>query len=257
MPPLAERFTVLAPDLLGHGQSAKPRGDYSLGAYASGVRDLLVALGHEQRDFRRALAGRGRGDAALLPVPRAMRAARAGRQRWPRSRGQPPAALGDAARIGLRPPGSHTSEAARSRPRVDGLLKGFGLTSTPTSARWRAGMPPSPTAKPARRSSTPCEDRRSRRPEGQRHRSPLSRRERALPDHLGRPRQDHPARAWRGDAHRLVPGSHLEVFPDSGHFPQLDEPQRFVETVTGFIESTEPSDYDAARLRELLQRASG
>src|SRR5438128_6093913 len=46
--PLAERYTVVAPDLLGHGESAKPRGDYSLGALASGVRDLLVALGHER-----------------------------------------------------------------------------------------------------------------------------------------------------------------------------------------------------------------
>jgi pimeloyl-ACP methyl ester carboxylesterase len=51
MAPLAKRFTVLAPDLLGHGKSAKPRGDYSLGAYASGVRDLLVALGHESATF--------------------------------------------------------------------------------------------------------------------------------------------------------------------------------------------------------------
>src|SRR4051794_25081331 len=46
--PLAERYTVVAPDLLGHGQSAKPRGDYSLGAYASGLRDLLTALGHDR-----------------------------------------------------------------------------------------------------------------------------------------------------------------------------------------------------------------
>jgi pimeloyl-ACP methyl ester carboxylesterase len=45
LPSLAERFTIIAPDLLGHGESAKPRGDYSLGAYASGVRDLLIALG--------------------------------------------------------------------------------------------------------------------------------------------------------------------------------------------------------------------
>src|SRR5579859_2737291 len=47
-PLLAERYTVIAPDLLGHGQSAKPRGDYSLGAYAASVRDLLVALGHRR-----------------------------------------------------------------------------------------------------------------------------------------------------------------------------------------------------------------
>src|SRR4051794_12426347 len=47
-PALAERHTVIAPDLLGHGGSAKPRGDYSLGAYASGVRDLVAALGHDR-----------------------------------------------------------------------------------------------------------------------------------------------------------------------------------------------------------------
>src|SRR4051812_2289111 len=51
MPYLATRFTVIAPDLIGHGQSAKPRGDYSLGAYASGVRDLMVTLGHESATF--------------------------------------------------------------------------------------------------------------------------------------------------------------------------------------------------------------
>jgi pimeloyl-ACP methyl ester carboxylesterase len=44
MPALAEDFTVLAPDLLGHGESAKPEGDYSLGAFASGLRDLLAVL---------------------------------------------------------------------------------------------------------------------------------------------------------------------------------------------------------------------
>ena len=41
---LAESHTVIAPDLLGHGDSDKPRGDYSLGAHANGVRDLLTLL---------------------------------------------------------------------------------------------------------------------------------------------------------------------------------------------------------------------
>src|SRR3954447_11680581 len=45
---LSRDHTVIAPDLLGHGASAKPRGDYSLGAFASGIRDMLAALGHDR-----------------------------------------------------------------------------------------------------------------------------------------------------------------------------------------------------------------
>src|SRR5919106_1065020 len=56
---LAAEHTVLAPDLLGHGESAKPRGDYSLGAYASAVRDTMVALGLE----RATIVGHSLGDA--------------------------------------------------------------------------------------------------------------------------------------------------------------------------------------------------
>jgi pimeloyl-ACP methyl ester carboxylesterase len=44
IPRLSERHTVIAPDLLGHGESGKPQGDYSLGAYANAIRDLLEAL---------------------------------------------------------------------------------------------------------------------------------------------------------------------------------------------------------------------
>jgi pimeloyl-ACP methyl ester carboxylesterase len=42
---LAKRFTVVAPDLLGHGSSDKPRADYSVGGYANGMRDLISVLG--------------------------------------------------------------------------------------------------------------------------------------------------------------------------------------------------------------------
>lgn len=44
LPCLAERFTVIAPDLLGHGGSDKPRADYAAAAYACGMRDLLSLL---------------------------------------------------------------------------------------------------------------------------------------------------------------------------------------------------------------------
>lgn len=45
IPQLARKYRVVAPDLLGHGQSDKPRGDYSLGAFAVWLRDLLDELG--------------------------------------------------------------------------------------------------------------------------------------------------------------------------------------------------------------------
>src|ERR671910_2707188 len=45
---LADRYTVVAPDLLGHGDSASVRGDYSLGAHAASIRDLLATIGIER-----------------------------------------------------------------------------------------------------------------------------------------------------------------------------------------------------------------
>src|SRR3712207_388884 len=42
---LAHRYTVIAPDLIGHGDSATPRGDYSLGAHAAVIRDVISAIG--------------------------------------------------------------------------------------------------------------------------------------------------------------------------------------------------------------------
>lgn len=46
--PLTDRFTVIAPDLLGHGLSDRPRADYSVAAFANGMRDLLCYLGIER-----------------------------------------------------------------------------------------------------------------------------------------------------------------------------------------------------------------
>ena len=147
MPDLARRFTVIAPDLAGHGGSDKPKGDYSLGAHASGVRDLLLALGHERATHRRALARRRHRDAVLLPVPRALRAARARRQRRPRARGQPAAARGHAARLGVRAAAARGHRGCSTPARcVGGAARPpRPARSAPTSRRWRAGTPRSPT----------------------------------------------------------------------------------------------------------------
>src|SRR3954468_8041732 len=56
---LADRYTVIAPDLVGHGDSATPRGDYSLGAHATVIRDLLSALGIERATVVGHLLGGG------------------------------------------------------------------------------------------------------------------------------------------------------------------------------------------------------
>jgi pimeloyl-ACP methyl ester carboxylesterase len=48
LPTLSENYRVIAPDLPGHGESGKPRGDYSLGAFAAWLRDLLNELGIER-----------------------------------------------------------------------------------------------------------------------------------------------------------------------------------------------------------------
>jgi pimeloyl-ACP methyl ester carboxylesterase len=58
-------------------------------------------------------------------------------------------------------------------------------------------------------------------------------------------------------AHAAMPGSRLEVFENSGHFPFHDDPARFIEVVERFIDTTEPSEYDQVALRELLRSGGG
>jgi pimeloyl-ACP methyl ester carboxylesterase len=57
-------------------------------------------------------------------------------------------------------------------------------------------------------------------------------------------------------AHEAMPGSRLEVFEDAGHLPQLDDPERFMACVEGFVDETEPSSASEERWLELL-RAGG
>src|ERR1700760_518711 len=60
--PLALQNTVVAPDFPGHGESEPGGGDYSLGSLASGLRDLMIALGHE----RATLVGHSLGGGGAL-----------------------------------------------------------------------------------------------------------------------------------------------------------------------------------------------
>jgi pimeloyl-ACP methyl ester carboxylesterase len=254
MPALAERYTVMAPDLLGHGQSAKPRGDYSLGAYASGLRDLLIALGHERATFVGHSLGGGVAMQLSYQFPELCE-----RLALVDSGG-----LGREVSLLLRSatlPGSEFVLPLLAQPQllnagrsVGRLLNGLGIgvrTDIDQLARGHASLADREAREAFVHTLRSIVD-----PGGQRvsatDRLYLAEnmpfliiwggRDKIIPVAHGRA------------AHRQVPGSRFEEFPDSGHFPQLDEPERFVETVTGFIESTEPSAYTPERLRELLQR---
>ena len=154
---LAERYTVVAPDLLGHGRSAKPRGDYSLGAYASGARDLLGVLGFE----RGTVVGHSLGGGIALQFAYQfpeyterlvlVSSGGLGKEVHPllRAAALPGAelvlpliirGLGDRRRLGG---GRVSAAASASRPGQ-------------TSPRRRAATPRSPTATHARRSCTRC-----------------------------------------------------------------------------------------------------
>jgi pimeloyl-ACP methyl ester carboxylesterase len=54
-------------------------------------------------------------------------------------------------------------------------------------------------------------------------------------------------------AHAAMPGSRLEVFEGSGHFPHTSEPQRFLDLLNDFIQSTQPTQYSPTEWRRLLR----
>ena len=205
-PLLSKRFTLIAPDLIGHGQSATPRGDYSLGAHASGGARHRHRARPRARDRRRALARRRHRDAVRLPVPRAQRAPRARLERRARPRGAPRPAGRLAAGRRLRAAGAHLAPAARARP-------------PGSAACWGAsGCAPAATSRCSARGFESLDNAGSRQaflhtvraviePGGQRvsaHDRLAPRRPAADADRVGRERLDHPGpprrRRPRGDA---------------------------------------------------------
>jgi pimeloyl-ACP methyl ester carboxylesterase len=154
LPYLAERFTVIARDLLGHDESAKPRGDYSLGAYASGVRDLLIALGHERATFVGHSLGGGVAMQLAYQFPehcdRLVLVSSGGLGREIGVLLRRPAFLGLSSCFRCSSTGSSSARAGR----WDGCSAASGCSCTPTWARSYAATRRSRTARRGRRSCT-------------------------------------------------------------------------------------------------------
>lgn len=247
MPALAERFTVIAPDLLGHGASAKPRADYSVAAYANGVRDLLDVLGIETATVVGHSLGGGVAAQACYQYP----------HRFERlvlvSTGGVAREVSPALRMLSAPyaeltlpltqlPGARlvaraAAEVAKRSPLdvgvdADELLRVFD------------GLPTGSARKSFTRTLRSVVDWR-----GQLvtmlDRCYLAE---AMPTLLVWGDRDAVIPVRHGHvAHAAMPGSRLEVFAGAGHFPHHFAPDRFLALLQGFVAETEPASFDRRR----------
>jgi len=252
IPRLAEHYDVLAPDLLGHGESAKPHGDYSLGAYANVVRDLLEALGMG----RATIVGHSLGGGIAMQfayqfIERCERlvlvsSGGLGREVHPLLRA---AALPGAEAVlpWLSTAGSRGVGALIRGMRRLGIRAGPDLDET-----WRGFAS---LEEPAARRAFIQTVRGVMDLGGQR----VSANERlylaeGLPTLIVWGEKDPliPVRHAH-EAHERMTGSRLEIFPDAGHFPYRDDPERFASVLLDFIGATRPLPADAKRLRERLR----
>jgi pimeloyl-ACP methyl ester carboxylesterase len=240
---LAERYTLLAPDLLGHGRSAKPRGDYSLGAYAASIRDMLIALGHR----RATVIGHSLGGGVAMqfayeyPVFCERLALVSSGGLGPEVHPLLRAATLPGAELVL-PLIAH-SRLTSVGGGIGQLLARFGLEAGPDLAELARGY--ASLADADSRQAFLHTLRAVIDPRGQR----VSATDRLylsamMPSLVVWGKRDPLIPIHHADiAHRAMPGSRLEVF-DAGHFPFLEDPIRFAQVVTEFIEETEPAELE-------------
>ena len=253
---LSDRYSVLAPDLLGHGESAKPRGDYSLGAYAVMIRDLMVALGHR----RGTIVGHslGGGVAMQFAYEYPVLAERL--------------VLVDAGGIGeevhplLRAatlPGSEIVLPLIAHSHVLALgsalgraLSAFGFKAGPDLAEMARGYASLGDAEARRaflHTVRAVIDIRGQR---------VSAADRLylaalLPSLVVWGDRDPLIPVEHAELARgLMPGSRVEIFEDAGHFPHIDDPIRFARVLSDFVDDTEPTqlEYDDEHLEDLRNR---
>jgi pimeloyl-ACP methyl ester carboxylesterase len=243
IPQLSKKYRVIAPDLLGHGMSAKPRGDYSLGAFAVFLRDLLDELGvpratvvgqslgggiamqfvHQHRDYceRLALIGSGGLGPDLSPLLRILSAPGA-ELVLPVVAPQPVLSLGNKL-------GSWLSSAGIQAPRAGEMWQAY---SSLADARTRRAF---------LRTLRSVVDYRGQAV------SALTKLHVAagLPTLLiwgDRDRIIPVAHAYA--AHDALEGSRLEVLEGIGHFPHAESPAAVADILEDFIASTTPQTTD-------------
>jgi pimeloyl-ACP methyl ester carboxylesterase len=256
MPRLAENHTVIAPDMIGHGRSAKPKGDYSLGAYASGLRDLMAVLGYEGGTVVGHSLGGGVAMQFAYQFPEyterlvLISSGGLGREVNPVLR---------AATL----PGSELVIPVLAKGWVSGGIESvtraigkLGIKLGHDLAEVAASL--DSLADPGAREAFINTARATFGLEGQR----ISARDRLylaeqMPTLIVWGSSDRviPAKHGRA-AHEEVRGSVFIEIDGAGHWPMLDEPQLLTEALSEFIESTEPYEFDMDQIRETMRRGA-
>jgi pimeloyl-ACP methyl ester carboxylesterase len=254
IPRLARTHTVIAPDLLGHGESDKPRGDYSIAAYANGLRDLMTVLdieratvvGHSlgggialqfayqfpERCERLALVGSGGLGpelsaglrAATLPGAELVLGALTG--------------ISGPLRVGLQGL-SRAGKVTRLQRLHDLAEAGDALLGLKDVEARRAFLRTLRGVADARGQAVSALDRLY-----------LAN---AVPMLVVWGSRDPIVPALHAETVReMVPTARVEVFKGAGHWPHLDDPDRFSRVLLDFIAGTEPAQHDLDTWRRLL-----
>jgi pimeloyl-ACP methyl ester carboxylesterase len=252
LPKLAAYATVVAPDLPGHGESDKPRQDYSLGAQANALRDLMVCLDIE----RATIVGQSLGGGV------AMQFAYQHPQRCERLVLVASGGLGTEVSWLLRAmtlPGAEYLMPVLFPSFVRDAGNAVGRTIARLGFRWphveQSWQAYSSLVEPGNRQSFVRTLRSVVDPGGQavsaHDRLYLAARLPTLIVWGGRDQIIPVTHA--AAAHDALPGSRLVIFERSGHFPHAEEPDAFAEVLADFLETTEPLELDEAEWRQMLR----
>lgn len=256
IPSLARDHTVIAPDLLGHGDSDKPRADYSIAAYANAMRDLLSVLDID----RVTVVGHSLGGGVAMQFA----------YQFPER----------CERLVLVSTGGVSHEVhpmlrVAAAPNADLVLPLLGAPGARLLGKAMFGV------------------FKALRTNVGRDADQLSNVFNALPDAAARRAFVRTLRAavdWRGQAitmldrcylahdmptllvwgdrdgvipvahahelHAAMPKSRLEIFPDTGHFPHQNDPTRFLRVFQEFHGRTSPCSHSAEEWRALLRRGA-
>jgi pimeloyl-ACP methyl ester carboxylesterase len=242
---LAVRHTVVAPDLIGHGDSAAPRGDYSLGAHAASIRDLLAAIGIERATIVGHSLGGGVAMQFFYQFPQRVErlalisSGGLGRDVGPLLR---TAAL----------PGTSALLSLTIHPR---LLAAIRETGTRMRAR---GMDSGAYLQAIARALRPLQNAGAREAFLQTLRAVIDVRGQrvsatdrlylleAIPTLIVWGERDNTIPLEHGRAaHRALPHSHFRTLPGAAHFPNLEDPDGLAEALLEFIATTEAAPPEA------------